>query len=191
MTTIIRDQIQQSIRHFRLPAYDEITDVGLYLEQTTRYINEYLFPLGEDAAITSSMISNYVKHKLVSSPVHKQYSRDQIAMLIFISMTKSILSLDQIRQLREVGLHLFEKKDAYEDFRTSLEEQLMAVFGYSQKPVEEIEESSGEKLIVRSAMTAISHKIYLNMCFAAIEQKDMPEGQIPVSTGKARKKAKT
>ena len=54
MTDTIHDQVKQALHHFRLPRYDEITDVGLYLDQTTRYINEYMFPLSEDMAITSS-----------------------------------------------------------------------------------------------------------------------------------------
>ena len=73
MTDTIHDQVKQALHHFRLPRYDEITDVGLYLDQTTRYINEYMFPLSEDMAITSSMISNYVKIHLIPSPSSEFY----------------------------------------------------------------------------------------------------------------------
>ena len=40
-----------------LPNYDQIPDVGLYLEQVTKYLNAYLEPLG-CAPLTGSMISN-------------------------------------------------------------------------------------------------------------------------------------
>ena len=189
MTDEMREQVRQSIRHFRLPAYDEITDVGLYLDQTCRYINEYLFPLGEEAAITSSMISNYVKHHLVSSPVHKQYSRNQIAMLIFISMTKSILSMEQIGKLKDVGLQLFEKRDAYEYFRTTLNEGLLYVFGHtSEPPVLHDPDPCGEKMIVLSTIIAIAHKIYLNMCFAAIDSSTQDPAIFEQSRSRHRKK---
>ena len=65
---------------FRLPRYEEIPTVGLYLEQTTKYISQYLDPL-EENCLTNSMIANYVKRKLIANPVKKQYGREQIAYL--------------------------------------------------------------------------------------------------------------
>ena len=76
-----KNRICLSIRDFRLPRYSEIPNVGLYLEQVTKYICEYLAPI-QDNAITGSMISNYVKKGLVSSPVKKLYNREQIAYLL-------------------------------------------------------------------------------------------------------------
>ena len=35
----LKQQIGQSVQGFRLPRYQEIPDVGLYLEQATKYIN--------------------------------------------------------------------------------------------------------------------------------------------------------
>ena len=76
---------------FSLPRYEEIPDIGLYLDQTAKYINSYLEPLGE-MSITPSMISNYVKHGLVENPIKKQYGQEQIAYLFFIAIAKSVLS---------------------------------------------------------------------------------------------------
>ena len=77
-----------SIENFRLPKYSEIPDVGLFLEQTTKYISQCLAPLG-CVSLTSSMISNYVKMHLIESPVKRQYSREQIAYLIVIAIAKT------------------------------------------------------------------------------------------------------
>ena len=55
------------ISEFRLPRYRELTDVGLYLEQVVRLLNSYLAPLGE-GELTASMVSNYVKQKLLPRP---------------------------------------------------------------------------------------------------------------------------
>ena len=41
--------IAQSLNGFRLPRYQEIPDVGLYLEQATKYICRYLAPIQENA----------------------------------------------------------------------------------------------------------------------------------------------
>ena len=81
-------EITRSIQDFRFPKYHEIPDVGLFLEQVAKYISSFLEPLG-DITVTGSMISNYVKKDLVDNPIKKQYYRDQIAYLIFISMALS------------------------------------------------------------------------------------------------------
>ena len=60
MNTTIKDAIAGSIRGFRLPRYREIPDVGLYLEQATKYINQTISPLGF-GTFTGSMVRNYVK----------------------------------------------------------------------------------------------------------------------------------
>ena len=94
----IRKEIADSIKEFRLPEYDAIPNVGLYLEQVTLYIAEYLEPL-ENISITGSMIGNYVKKGLIANPIKKQYYREQIAYLIFIAVAKSVLSLEDIQLL--------------------------------------------------------------------------------------------
>ena len=93
-----KELISQSIAKFHLPRYKEIPDVGLFLEQVTKYINEYLKPL-DDISLTGSMISNYVKMKLIDNPIKKQYGRDQIAHLFFIALFKPVLTLDEINKL--------------------------------------------------------------------------------------------
>ena len=77
-----------SIENFHLPRYREIPNVGLYLDQTVKYINPFLAPLGFPE-ITASMISNYVKKGYIASPVRKQYNADQIACLFFIALAKT------------------------------------------------------------------------------------------------------
>ena len=83
---------------YTLPYYDQIPDVGLYLEQVTKYLNTYLEPLG-CAPLTGSMISNYVKKDLLKNPIKKQYGREHIARLLMIAVAKTVLSLEEIQQL--------------------------------------------------------------------------------------------
>ena len=67
MNTTIKTKLQNKIQNFDFPAYQEIPELGLYLDQTVQYINRYLhlFPGME---ITSSMISNYVKKGMNERP---------------------------------------------------------------------------------------------------------------------------
>ena len=41
----MKETIAAAARAFQLPAYPDIPDVGLYLEQTVKYVNGYLEPL--------------------------------------------------------------------------------------------------------------------------------------------------
>ena len=61
---------KEKIAAFNLPTYREIPNVGLYLDQVSKYINECFTDL-PDFSITNSMISNYVKHDIIANPVKK------------------------------------------------------------------------------------------------------------------------
>ena len=89
--------MEQKNYQFQMPRFREIPNVGLYLEQTVQYINDCIAPL--DLAITSSMLSNYVKKGYVDRPVKKQYNAEQIAYLIFMSIVKQTLSMENIAAL--------------------------------------------------------------------------------------------
>ena len=116
------------ISEFRMPRYREIPDVGLYLDQTVKYMNRYLAPLG-CMEITTSMVSNYVKKGYISNPVRKQYSAEQIAYLLFIAVAKSALSMDNITRLFQMQRKTYTVQQAYDYFCDSLESTLQYTFG--------------------------------------------------------------
>ena len=98
MNQQMTDAISCSMCGFRLPRYHEIPDVGLYLEQTTKYVNQCIRHLGFEY-VTSSMIRNYVKQGLITNPIHKQYSANQIAHLIVLALLKQVTHLDYVSNL--------------------------------------------------------------------------------------------
>jgi len=153
---------------FRLPKYDELPDVGLYLEQTTQYINGLLKPLG-CMEITGSMISNYVKKGLIANPVKKQYYADQIAHLIVVTILKHVLSLENINALFLKQQGIYTNEIAYNYFCMELENLLYFQFGLKNS-VDEIGRTfSIEKQMLRSAIIAVAHIIYLNHCFEMLK----------------------
>ena len=158
---------------FRLPKYHEIPNVGLYLEQTTRYIAECFAPL-LDGVITASMISNYVKRGLVSSPVKKQYSREQIAYLIYITTVKTVLSMEDIRLMLHIQQEAYETQLAYDYFCTSLEEMLSCIESGERTP-DLPEGKTEDKLMLHNTVVAVAHTICLRKQFAALQQKKAAE----------------
>lgn len=171
MNQNLNAEITRSIQDFRFPKYHEIPDVGLFLEQVAKYISSFLQPLG-DITITGSMISNYVKKGLVDNPVRKQYYRDQIAYLIFISMAKSVLSLEDIQLFIEIQKKTYDSKTAYEYFCREFENILRYQGGMSEALAPLGEEASDEKIMLRNTSITLAHKIYLDKYFAKLHEKN-------------------
>lgn len=164
----VKDAAAESIKTFKLPAYDTIPDVGLYLEQVTRYIADYLAPL--NIPVTGSMISNYVKKGLVDNPVKKQYSRDQIAYLIFISVAKTVLSLEDLILFIGVQKNTYPTRRAYEYFCKELENVLQYVFELKETLDTVGEDNTDEKMLLRNTIITAAHKIYLDKCFGVLHE---------------------
>ena len=161
------------IEQFRMPRYREIPDVGLYLDQTVKYVNRYLAPLG-CMEITSSMVSNYVKKGYISNPVHKQYDADQIAYLFFISIAKSVLSMDNIARLFDMQKKMYSAEIAYDFFCAELENMLQYIFGLKDR-VDEVgtpSDKSETKNMLRSTIIAVTHIIYLSSRFETIKSPE-------------------
>lgn len=170
----IREQIAFAVKDFSLPRYCEIPDVGLYLEQTTKYIADCLAPL-TDASITGSMISNYVKRGLVSNPVKKQYDREQIAYLIYIAVVKNVLCMDDIRLMIKIQRRTYTSQMAYDYFCSELENVLGYIFGNKSTLDTVGETNSDEKVMLRNTIMTVAHKIYLDKLFAQIQKMEKDE----------------
>ena len=164
------------IEQFRMPRYREIPDVGLYLDQTVKYVNRYLAPLG-CMEITSSMVSNYVKKGYISNPVKKQYDAEQIAYLFFISVAKSVLSMEHIAQLFTMQKRMYNAEVAYNFFCDELENMLQYTFGLKGQ-IDEVgtpEDRSETKTMLRSTIIAVTHIIYLSSRFEQMKNAEAPE----------------
>ena len=86
---------------FSLPRYEQLPDIGLYMDQVIALTDRSLESLfGQDASVlTASMVNNYVKQRLLLPPVKKRYSRKHVACLIVICTLKQVLSIPEISVL--------------------------------------------------------------------------------------------
>lgn len=167
--TINKDKLN-SIKNFRMPRYQELPNVGLYLEQTAKYINGFLAPLG-CMEITTSMISNYVKKKLIAGPVKKQYYADQIAYLFFIAIAKNVLSMEHIDLLFKRQQQTYTNQVAYDYFCSELENHIFYLFGLKDTIDKIGSSSTSEKEMLKSVLISASHIIYLNCLFQSIHDE--------------------
>ncbi|MBE6673177.1 MAG: DUF1836 domain-containing protein [Ruminococcaceae bacterium] len=171
MNEEIRVQLKAMVADYRLPRYVELPNVGLYLEQVAKYINGFLEPIG-CTEITTSMISNYVKKGIIPPPEKKQYYSDHIAHLIFIAVSKNVLSLDNIHKLFLMQRETYSIPVAYDYFCMEFENMLSYVFGVKKKPDTNIGVTNTElKDFLRNVIISVTHSVYLAACFAQIENK--------------------
>ncbi len=171
MTDAQKRAVADSVREFRLPRYHEIPDVGLYLEQTTKYIAGYLSPL-QEGCITSSMISNYVKKGLIESPVKKRYCRDQIAYLVFIAVAKNVLSLDALTDFIHLQQQTYSVQKAYDYFCEEFENILQYTFELKDTVDVVGEDSTDEKRLLYSCVAAVVQMVYLEKCLSMLAARE-------------------
>lgn len=173
------------VRTLHLPRYAELPSIELYMDQVLTYVDDQLrplFPAGEKL-LTSSMVNNYVKQKLIPVPRHKRYGREHVALLIFICLMKRTVSIADIQRLFAVQEATHSIERAYDFFCTAAEESLRALFcgktnehslgewaiedphGFAfSLCVTSASELSLERRMAVSAATAIANKIYLEKC---------------------------
>ena len=160
-------------KDFSLPSYQEIPDVGLYLDQCAKYINSYLADFPE-MNVTPSMISNYAKQKLINRISKKRYSRDQIAVLILINLIKNILSIDNIRLLLETMQNdTGTNKDMYEYFCRALITSYENLFS-TEKDNSSSALTEQQEILSRIAEGA-AYKMYLEHYFSLLADKKTDE----------------
>lgn len=161
-----RRQLAEYVAEFRLPRYRELPDIGLHLEQVTRYASRYV-----PSQLTGSMVSNYVKQKLIPGPVKKCYFQESIAYLIFLSYIKTVISLEDIRLMMEVQKSSYELRVAYDYFCDELENLLQYVCGLRETPAVIGSSRSQEKELLRTALLSITYKIYLDQYLRLIREE--------------------
>lgn len=164
----IRLNDEKSMGEFRLPEYREIPDVGLYLKQVVKFVNDAVAQY-MGVTVTDSMLSNYVKLHMVASPVKKLYYRDHIAVLLFISLAKSVLSLENLDALLKKRTEKYTVEETYTAFKGLLETALESVYSNSGK--DEGKDMDDDLRLMSTIATAMSYTCYLNSCFVKTEEE--------------------
>ena len=108
------------LNNFRLPAWEQIPDLGLYMEQVIALLRQYLdyLPpeLKEEQFITAAAINNYVRKGIMPSPEKKKYYREHIAYLVMICTLKQSLSIAMLQKLLPAGRGEEEVRPVYEAY---------------------------------------------------------------------------
>ena len=161
-----RRKLAEYVEDFHLPRYRELPDIGLHLEQVTRYASRYV-----PSQLTGSMVSNYVKQKLIPGPVKKSYFQESLAYLIFLSYIKTVISLEDIRLMIDLQKSSYELSVAYDYFCDELENLLQSVCGLRETPMVIGSTQSQEKELLRTALLSITYQVYLDQYLKLIREE--------------------
>lgn len=125
---------EKYLERYRLPSWEEIPDIGLYMEQVVLVLKHYLdyLPpeLKEEQFITAATINNYVRNKVMPMPVKKRYYRTHLAYLIMICSLKQGLSISLIQKLIPNNLPEEELRRVYDAY---IERHRMATQYFSEQ----------------------------------------------------------
>lgn len=156
---------------FKLPQYHDLPDMGLYLKQTVAYLQECVAPF-ENVKVTSSMVSNYVKHQLVTRPQKKLYRREQIAQLLFIVIAKNVLEQNNLRQAIHIQENTYNLAVAYNYFVQELANVMRYVFGYQKELKQVGQDHTTQKQMLRNVIMAFAYREYLYYFFKQVDQNE-------------------
>ncbi len=158
----------EELQQYRLPRWEELPDIELYMDQVITLIERYLSPLvgqSDNKVITSAMINNYVKLNIMPKPNKKKYERIHLSHLIVITILKQVLLIPEIKEGIFLQTEIDGMRIAYDSFCQELEEALHAMIekyqcwstGKIPAPAEQI---PLERLGLQMACTSFVSKIF-------------------------------
>lgn len=150
--------------HYHLPRWEELPDIDLYRDQVITFIERYLRLISMDEKIiTSSMINNYVKWKMMPAPnKKKQYNREHLGYLIVISILKQVVNIQLIKEGIEVVAKQNGTHNAYNLFCEQLEDSICYVLSLCFKQYEYHNKpnfSEDDEIILRMGTLAFASKL--------------------------------
>ncbi len=111
---------EKYLEEFTLPAWKEIPDIGLYMEQVIILLKKYLdyLPpeLKDEQIITAATINNYVRTKIMPEPIKKKYYREHIAYLVMICTMKQILPIAVISRIIPMNISGEDVRNIYDRY---------------------------------------------------------------------------
>ena len=121
---------EKAVSGFRLPSWENIPDIGLYMDQVIVLLSQYLGLISptadkesdgdgeasEEKLFSASAINNYVRLKIMPAPVKRKYYRVHIAYLIIIFTLKQAVSINIVKEMLSNELPEESVQELYSDY---------------------------------------------------------------------------
>ena len=157
---------------FKMPRYNELPSIELYIDQVLSYIDSIFAPLEMqdiEKPLTASMVNNYVKQGAVPPTVKKRYSREHIAYLIIVRLAKQIFTIDEIIRMIQIQKSVYDIEIAYNYICEELEKILVAVFTEQPLPRDSSITMKPQRYFVRNTLISVVYKIHTQKLMAIFD----------------------
>ena len=143
-----------AMSNFHCPRWNELPDIELYMDQVVNIMDRHLNCFAQEGSkiITSTMINNYVKQKIVKPPKNKKYDRVHLAYLIPVCILKQVIGIPELCDGIALILQHREIPEAYDIFCELLEQALNNVFS-NKPPLPCSKEDTFELRILKSVIS--------------------------------------
>lgn len=127
--TQVTEALGESFSHRRLPRWNELPDIDLYMDQVLALIERYLGgdPGFDGKGLTASMVNNYVKLGVMPAPSRKKYNREHLAHIIMICVLKASLPISAISRINRSETASIPLETVYDSFCDLFERTGLAV----------------------------------------------------------------
>ena len=157
------------ILNFHIPRWEELPNIDLYMDQVVSLIEETLINLitikedQKDKFITKTMINNYVKHGILTSPVNKKYNKTHIARLIVICILKQVYSISDINSLITLALETSGIEISYNKFCMLVEKCIDCTF--KKEEFTYTDDWTEERYLLKYVVQSFANKLYVEKTF--------------------------
>lgn len=189
-----KDFFERQKYECRLPRWDELPDIELYMDQVITLMGKYfgwLSPQNEPV-LTPSMINNYVKIKIIPAPVKKKYSRTHLFRLIIICVMKRVLPINDIAALIETLLETRTEEEVLDIFTSRYEEECFNTMSLLESSLENsADEESKAALslsVVQAAAIAGGNILFSEYALSELRKRAEPSEK---QAGKSARKNKS
>ena len=164
------------LSNYNVPNVDALPQMNFYMDQVISYLEDNLkvFEI-DDKLITSSMVNNYVKGKVIPAPVNKKYSKVQLTYLLEICSLKNVLSLNEIMNIIDFSTY----KDVYTYYKDIQDNLVNNISGNIKKNLAKIKKENEDvelkKLAMELALKANIYKTLSEKIITLLEQKKYDE----------------
>lgn len=151
-------------KRFHCPRWEQLPAISLYMDQVVIMLEEILgaFADEKERVLTSTMINNYVKQKIITPPEKKKYDRGHLALLIMISTLKKVLSMSEISSIIAMMVDAYGMDAAYDLFCEKFEKSLANGFSGHLEHVRASAnpgQGQGALNILEAGLTALTGKL--------------------------------
>ena len=122
-------ELKERLERERPVAWEELPDIGLYMDQLISYIPRQLIRYGEGENLTSAMVNNYIKDGAMPRAEGKRYSRTHLGCLTALCALKQVLSVKDAALLLDAAAEGQEPQALYAQFLEELDRALDVTAG--------------------------------------------------------------